>query len=72
MGEPERLYTRKEACVRLHCNMLTLEKLIRQSELPVIWMGRKILLRESTLQHWIEAHEQTQKKSDDGTLQTAQ
>jgi len=58
MGEPERLYTRKESCVRLHCSLSTLEKLIRQGELPVVRMGRKILLRESTLQHWIESHEQ--------------
>ena len=68
MGEPERLYTRKEACVRLHCSLSTLEKLIRQGELSVVRMGRKILLRESTLQRWIEAHEQTQNGSDDGTL----
>jgi excisionase family DNA binding protein len=58
MGETEPLYTRKEACVRLHCSISTLEKLIRQGELPVVRIGRKILLRESTLQAYIEAHEQ--------------
>jgi excisionase family DNA binding protein len=55
MGEPERLYTRKEACVRLHCSMSMLEKLIRQGELPVVRMGRKILLRESKARHSILA-----------------
>jgi excisionase family DNA binding protein len=57
MGEPEPLYTRKEAIERLHCSMSTLEKLIRQGDLPVVRMGRKILIRESTIQRWIEAHE---------------
>ena len=58
MGEPERLYTRKEACVRLHCSLSTLEKLIRQGDLSIVRMGRKILIRESAIQRWIEAHEE--------------
>jgi excisionase family DNA binding protein len=68
MGEPERLYSRKEAIQRLNCSLSTLERLIRQGEIPVVRMGRKILIRESALQRWIEAHEYLQKGSDDGTL----
>jgi excisionase family DNA binding protein len=58
MGEPERLYSRRQACERLNCSLSTLERLIKQGELPIVRMGRKILIRESTLERWIEAHEQ--------------
>ena len=58
MCEPERLYSRKEAKDRLHCSLSTLERLIREGELPVVRMGKKILIRESAIQAWIEAHEQ--------------
>jgi excisionase family DNA binding protein len=58
MGEPERLYSRKQACERLNCSLSTLERLIRQGEIPVVRMGRKVLIRESALEHWIEAHEE--------------
>jgi excisionase family DNA binding protein len=59
MGEPERLYTRKQACERLNCSLSTLERLIRRGEIPVVRMGRKILIRESALERWIEAHEES-------------
>jgi excisionase family DNA binding protein len=58
MGEPERLYSRKEAIQRLNCSLSTLERLIRHGEIPVVRMGRKILIRESALERWIEAHEE--------------
>jgi excisionase family DNA binding protein len=58
MGEPERLYTRKQSCKRLNCSLSTLERLIRRGEIPVVRMGRKILIRESALERWIEAHEE--------------
>ncbi len=58
MGEPERLYTRKQSCERLNCSLSTLERLIRRGEIPVVRMGRKILIRESALERWIEAQEE--------------
>jgi excisionase family DNA binding protein len=58
MGEPERLYTRKQSRERLNCSLSTLERLIRRGEIPVVRMGRKILIRESALERWIEAHEE--------------
>ena len=57
MGEPERLYSRKQACERLNCSLSTLERLFKLGEIPVVRMGRKILIRESALERWIEAHE---------------
>ena len=57
MSEPERLYTRKEAIQRLNCSLSTLERMIRHREIPVVRMGRKILIRESALNRWIEEHE---------------
>jgi excisionase family DNA binding protein len=65
MGEPERLYTRIEAKDRLRCSLATLEKLIRQGDLPVVRMGRKILIRESAIQRWIETHEQLDGRQKD-------
>ena len=58
MGEAERLYSRKQACERLNCSLSTLERLIKFGEIPIVRMGRKILIRESALERWIEAHEQ--------------
>ena len=58
MGEPERLYSRKQACERLNCSLSTLERLIRRGDLPIVRMGKKILIRESALERWIEAHEE--------------
>jgi excisionase family DNA binding protein len=58
MDEPERLYTRKRSCERLNCSLSTLERLIRRGEIPVVRMGRKILIRESALERWIEAQEE--------------
>ena len=58
MGEPERLYTRKQSCERLNCSLSMLERLIRRGEIPVVRMGRKILIRESALERWIEAQEE--------------
>ena len=58
MGEPERLYTRKQSCERLNCSLSTVERLIRRGEIPVVRMGRKILIRESALERWIEAQEE--------------
>jgi excisionase family DNA binding protein len=58
MGEPERLYTRKQSRERLNCSLSTLERLIRRGEIPVVRMGRKILIRESALERWIEAQEE--------------
>ena len=58
MGEPERLYTRKQSCERLNCSLSTLERLIRRGEIPVVRMGRKSLIRESALERWIEAQEE--------------
>ena len=58
MGEPERLYTRKQSCERLNCSLSTVEWLIRRGEIPMVHMGRKILIRESALERWIEAQEE--------------
>jgi excisionase family DNA binding protein len=60
MCEPERLYTRTEAKDRLRCSLSTLEKLIKQGQIPVVRMGKKILIRESAIQRWIDTHEQRQ------------
>jgi excisionase family DNA binding protein len=59
----ERLLTRREACERLRCSMPTLARMIQRGELPVVRVGRRVLLRESTLNKWIRTHEGRKKES---------
>jgi excisionase family DNA binding protein len=70
----ERLLTRNEVCERLRCSMPTLDRMIKRGDLPVVRVGRRVLLRESTVNEWIRAHEHgpAQEGEPDGTLQTSQ
>jgi excisionase family DNA binding protein len=54
----ERLLNKREVCEQLRCSPSTLERLIRRGELPVVRIGRRVVLRESTVNAWIKAHEQ--------------
>lgn len=54
----ERLLTRREACQRLRCSMPTLDRMIARGDLPVVKIGRRVLLRESSVNEWIVTHEQ--------------
>jgi excisionase family DNA binding protein len=66
----ERLLNKQEVCDKLRCSLPTLDRMIRRGELPVVRVGRRVLLRESTVNEWIRTHEHgpVQKDVDDGTL----
>ena len=69
----ERLLTRDEVCERLRCSMPTLDRMIARGDLPVVRIGRRVLLRESTVNNWIRSHERGPDKgqeSDDGEVST--
>jgi excisionase family DNA binding protein len=69
----ERLLTRNEVCEQLRCSMPTLDRMIKRGELPVVRVGRRVLLRESTVNEWIRSHEHGPPKgqeSDDGEVST--
>jgi excisionase family DNA binding protein len=54
----ERLLNKQEVCERLRCSLPTLDRMIRRGEFPVVKVGRRVLLRESTINEWIRTHEQ--------------
>ena len=68
----ERLLTRNEVCDLLRCSMPTLDRMIKRGDLPVVRVGRRVLLRESTVNEWIRSHEhgpsEEQEERDDGAL----
>ena len=53
----ERLLNKNEVCERLRCSLPTLDRMIRRGDLPVVRVGRRVLLRESTVNEWIRTHE---------------
>ena len=66
----ERLLNKQEVCDKLRCSLPTLDRMIRRGELPVVRVGRRVLLRELTINEWIRTHEHGSAKEDanDGTL----
>jgi excisionase family DNA binding protein len=54
----EHLLSKQEVCKRLGCSLRTLDRMIRAGDLPVVQVGRRVLLRESTVNEWIRNHEQ--------------
>jgi excisionase family DNA binding protein len=41
----------------LKCSMSTVERLLRQQALPVVEVGRKVLVRRSSVKSWVAAQE---------------
>jgi excisionase family DNA binding protein len=69
----ERLLNKQEVCARLRCSLPTLDRMIRRGDLPVVRVGRRVLLRESTVNKWIRNHEHGPDKgegSDEGQVST--
>jgi excisionase family DNA binding protein len=66
----ERLLNKQEVCERLRCSLPTLDRMIKRGDLPVVRVGRRVLLRESTVNEWIRSHEHgpVQEDESDGTL----
>jgi excisionase family DNA binding protein len=67
----ERLLNKQEVCDKLRCSLPTLDRMIKRGELPVVRVGRRVLLRESTVNDWIRSHEHGPaegQESSDGTL----
>jgi excisionase family DNA binding protein len=50
-------YTRRQVCERLQISLPTLERLIRRGELPVIKVGRRVLIRRRTLEAFLRQRE---------------
>ena len=53
-------YTRQQVCERLQISLPTLERLIRRGELPVVKVGRRVLIRRQTLEAFLRQREQRQ------------
>jgi excisionase family DNA binding protein len=50
-------YTRHQVCERLQISLPTLERLIRRGELPVVKIGRRVLIRRQTLEAFLRSRE---------------
>jgi excisionase family DNA binding protein len=51
------LLTTKELCGLLRCSLPTVKRLLRRGELPVVRVGRRVLVRQEAVDAWILAHE---------------
>lgn len=54
MSKRIRPYSREEAAEYLGVSVSTLDRLIDQGELPVLRIGRRVLLRESVLERYCQ------------------
>jgi excisionase family DNA binding protein len=50
-------YTRQQVCERLQISLPTFERLIRRGELPIIKVGRRVLIRRRTLEAFLRQRE---------------
>jgi excisionase family DNA binding protein len=50
-------YTRQQVCERLQISLPTLERLIRRGELPIVKIGRRVLIRRRTLEAFLRQRE---------------
>ncbi len=50
----DKLMTRQEVCDTLGVCLGTFIKLINEQELPVIQIGRRVFVKQSDLESWIE------------------
>ena len=53
------VYTREQVRQRLQISLATLERLIRRGELPVVKVGRRVLIRRRTLEAFLRQREAT-------------
>jgi excisionase family DNA binding protein len=50
-------YTRQQVCECLQISLPTFERLIRRGELPIIKVGRRVLIRRRTLEAFLRQRE---------------
>jgi excisionase family DNA binding protein len=51
------LLTTKELCGHLRCSLPTVKRLLKRGELPIVRVGRRVLVRQEAVEAWILAHE---------------
>ena len=51
------LLTTKEICGLLRCSVPTVKRLLKRGELPIVRVGRRVLVRREAVDAWILAHE---------------
>jgi excisionase family DNA binding protein len=57
-------YTRQQVCERLQISLATLERLIRRGELPVVRVGRRVLIRRRSLEAFLRQREAVAPRSN--------
>ncbi len=51
------LLTRHDLCGLLRCSLPTVKRLLKRGELPVIRVGKRVLVRQEAVERWLQAHE---------------
>jgi excisionase family DNA binding protein len=51
------LLTRQDLCGLLRCRLPTAKRLLERGELPVIRVGKRVLVRKEAVEVWLQAHE---------------
>jgi excisionase family DNA binding protein len=51
------LLTRQDLCGLLRCSLPTVKRLLKRGELPVIRVGKRVLVRKEAVERWLQAHE---------------
>ena len=65
------LLTRQDLCGLLRCSLPTVKRLLKRGELPVIRVGRQVLVRQEAVERWLQAHETPAKaRADPGEPET--
>ena len=55
--EPD-VYTCQQVCERLQISLPTLERLIRRSKLPIVKVGRRVLIRRQAFEELLRQREE--------------
>jgi excisionase family DNA binding protein len=53
----QELLTRQDLGGLLRCSLPTVKRLLKRGELPVIRVGKRVLVRQEAVEHWLQAHE---------------
>jgi excisionase family DNA binding protein len=53
----QKLLTTKEICGLLRCSLPTVKRLLKRGELPIVRVGRRVLVRQEAIDAWILARE---------------
>jgi excisionase family DNA binding protein len=67
----QELLTRQDLCGLLRCSLLTVKRLLKREELPLIRVGKRVLVHKEAVEAWLQAHETPAKGRADASASEA-